>query len=142
MTEAEKIAIEWQCEKLCKQFANYSDENNFNGICQLFTPDGSYFRPSVPDREIKGRETLHAEFLKRPPLIIRHLVLNCVITVESPRTARGFSYIIYLSAPLTDEPIPLLAGPMHIGEFHDDFVLTDEGWQFKQRKGSLALLTA
>lgn len=141
MTEAEKLAIEWQCQKLCHQFANYNDKNDFKTVCDLFTEDGSFWRPSVPDTEIKGREAIYQAFLQRPPLVIRHIVSNFVAEVESETQATGHSYIIFLAAPLTDESLPLVAGAMHVGEFHDRFVKMEAGWKFKERRGSLSLKT-
>jgi len=141
MTETERLAIEWQCQKLCNQFANYNDLNDFKAVYDLFTEDGSFWRPSVPDVEIKGREAIYQAFLQRPPLVIRHIVSNCVIETLSETEATGHSYLIFLAAPLKEEPLPLVAGPMHIGEFHDRFVKTDAGWKFKERRGSLALKT-
>ena len=142
MTEIEKLAIEWQCQKLCHQFANYNDQNDFGAVCDLFTEDGSFWRPSVPDAEIKGRETILQAFQQRPPLVIRHIVSNCVIDVLSETEATGHSYLIFLAAPLTEDPLPLTAGPLHIGEFRDRFVKTSDGWKFQERKGSLALKTS
>ena len=141
MNEIEKIAIEWQCQKLCRQFANYNDQNDFKAVCDLFTEDGSFWRPSVPDAEINGRETIYQAFLQRPPLVIRHIVSNCVIDVLSETEATGHSYLIFLAAPLTEDPLPLIAGPMHVGEFRDRFIKINNDWMFKERKGSLALKT-
>lgn len=141
MTETERLTIEWQCQKLCHQFANYNDQNDFKAVCDLFTEDGSFWRPSVPDTEIKGRDTIYQAFLQRPPLVIRHIVSNFVAEVESETEATGHSYIIFLAAPLTEEPLPLVAGAMHVGEFHDKFVKTEDGWKFRERRGSLALKT-
>lgn len=141
MTEADRLSIEWQCEKLCKQFANYNDQNDFRAVCDLFTEDGSFYRPSVPDTEIRGRENIHEAFLQRPALVIRHIVSNCVIEVQSDTEATGYSYLVFLAAPQSDDPLPLTPGPLHIGEFRDKFVRTDEGWKFQERKGSLALKT-
>ena len=141
MKETEKLAIEWQCEKLCRQFANYNDQNDFRALCDLFTTDGSFWRPSAPDVEIKGRDTIYQAFLKRPALVIRHIVTNCVIDVLSATEATGLSYLIFLAAPLTAEPLPLIAGPLHVGECRDRFVKTKEGWKFQERRGSLALKT-
>ena len=142
MKETKKLAIEWQCEKLCHQFANYNDQNNFKAVCDLFTEDGSFWRPSVPDTEIKGRDNIYQAFLKRPPLVIRHIVTNCVIDVLSKTEATGHSYLTFLAAPLTEAPLPLIAGPMHVGEFRDKFVKTKDGWKFQERRGSLALKTS
>lgn len=141
MTELEQIAIEWQCEKLGRQFANYSDQDNFSALVELFTEDGIYIRPSVPDVEIKGRETLYDAFLQRPPLVIKHIVSNCVIEVISATAAKGHSYIMYIAAPKTGEPLPLTAGPFHLGEFNDDYVLSADGWKIKRRQGLLLLKT-
>ena len=142
MTEAERLAIEWQCQKLCHQFALYNDQNDFQALCDLFSEDGSFWRPSVPDTEIKGRETIHQAFLQRPALVVRHIVCNCVIDVQSTAEATGHSYLIFLAAPLTEEPLPLIAGPIHVGEFKDRFINSGQGWRFQERRGSLALKTA
>ena len=141
MNETEKLAIEWQCEKLCRLFANFNDQNDFKAVCDLFTETGSFWRPSVPDTEIKGRESIYQAFQQRPPLVIRHIVSNCVIEVLSDNEATGHSYLLFLAAPLTEDPLPLIPGPLHVGEFRDRFVKTDEGWKFQERRGSLALKT-
>lgn len=141
MNNSEILAIEWHCAKLCNQFANYNDQNDFKAVCDLFIEDGSFWRPSVPDTEIKGRDAIHEAFLQRPALVIRHIVSNCVIDVKSENEATGSSYLTFLAAPLTDDPLPLTPGAMHIGEFRDRFVRTESGWKFQERKGSLALKT-
>ncbi|MDT8397057.1 MAG: nuclear transport factor 2 family protein [Pseudomonadales bacterium] len=141
MTETETLAIEWHCEKLCRLFANYGDQHDFKALCALFAEDGSLYRPSVPEVEIKGRETIYQAFLKRPPLLIRHLASNCVIEVVSATEATGFSLLSFLAAPQSDAPLPLLAGPLQIGEFSDRYVKTAEGWKFQERKGRMTLKT-
>ena len=65
-----------------------------------------------------------------------------MIDVQSDATASGHSYLIFLAAPLTEEPLPLTAGPIHVGEFKDRFIHTEQGWKFQERRGSLALKTA
>jgi hypothetical protein len=141
MTEAERLAIEWECSKLCHAFANYGDVNDFVSLANLFTIDGSMSRPSVPDVDITGRQAIIDAFGKRPALVIRHIVTNVQIEVLSETEARGFSLVLWLSAPQTDAPLPLLAGPMQVGEFRDVYVKTTEGWKFKERKGQLVLRT-
>ena len=141
MNETEILNIEWQCEKLCRQFANYNDRNEFEAVCNLFTDKGSFWRPSVPDTEIRGRKNILEAFRQRPPLVIRHIVSNCIIDVVSETEANGHSYLVFLAAPLTDDPLPLTPGPIHVGEFWDRFVKTGDGWKFQERRGSLALKT-
>lgn len=144
MTDAERLAIEWQCSKLCHAFANYGDANDFAALAQLFTEDGSMSRPSVPDADIIGRQTIIDAFGKRPPLLIRHIVTNVQIEALSASEARGYSLVLWLSAPAPagNDALPLLAGPMQIGEFRDVYVKTADGWKFRQRKGRLLLKTA
>jgi hypothetical protein len=141
MTETDKLSIEWHCTKLCNQFANLGDLNDFKALSLLFTEDGSMSRPSVPEVDIKGRQTIIDAFMQRPPLVIRHIVTNCVISVISETEATGFSLVIYLAAPHTDAALPLVAGPIQVGQFKDKFVNTGDGWKFKERKGQLALKT-
>jgi hypothetical protein len=142
MTEAERLAIEWQCSKLCHAFANFGDVNDFVSLANLFTEDGSMSRPSVPDVDIKGRQMIIDAFGKRPALVIRHIVTNVQIEVLSETEAHGFSLVLWLSAPQSDTPRPLLAGAMQVGEFRDVYVKTSEGWKIKARKGQLALKSA
>jgi hypothetical protein len=141
MTDSERLAIEWQCSKLCHAFANYGDVNDFVSLANLFTEDGSMSRPSVPDVDITGRQTIIEAFGRRPPLVIRHIVTNVQIHVVSATEARGFSLVLWLSAPQADTPLPLLAGPIQVGEFRDVYVKTEEGWRFRERKGRLSLRT-
>jgi hypothetical protein len=142
MNATERQTIEWECTKLCHQFANLGDINDFQALSQLFTEDGSMSRPSVPDFDIKGRQTIIDAFLKRPALVIRHIVSNVVIDVLSEFEATGFSLIIFLAAPQSDAPLPLVSGPVQVGEFRDKYVKTADGWKFQQRKGKLALKSA
>lgn len=139
MTDAERLAIEWECSKLCHAFANYGDRHDFVALAQLFTEDGSMSRPSVPDVDITGRQAIIQAFGKRPPLVIRHIVTNVQIEVISATEARGFSLVTWLSAPEGDGSMPLLAGPIQVGEFRDVYVRTADGWKFRERKGRLSL---
>ena len=139
MTEAERLAIEWQCSKLCYAFANHGDVNDFESLARLFTEDGSMSRPSVPDIDITGRQAIIDAFGKRPALVIRHVVTNVQIEVLSETEARGFSLVLWMSAPASNEALPLLAGPMQVGEFRDVYVKTADGWKFRERKGRLML---
>jgi len=141
MTEAERLAIETHCTKLCHAFANHGDRNDFSALAQLFTADGSMSRPSVPDVDITGRQAIIDAFGKRPPLLIRHIVTNVQIDVISPDQAHGFSLVLWLSAAHSDAPLPLSAGPLQIGEFRDIYLRTAEGWKFRERKGKLLLTT-
>jgi hypothetical protein len=86
-------------------------------------------RPSAPDAPIVGRDAILAAFKARSPRVTCHISSNIVITVESANRARGTSAMLLFTA--ADAP-PLVGG------FQDVFTLTDEGWRFAERRGSLA----
>jgi hypothetical protein len=145
MHEQERQAIELACAKLINQFAVYNDAARYEELAALFTADGSYARPTDPDNYLKGRAAILAAFKGRPAeKLTRHLITNILIEVASPASAEGICYVT-LYAGSTDQPAPkfgYLAAPSQlIGEYHDQFTLTAEGWKFSKRQGRLLLST-
>lgn len=145
MTSAEIQAIELACTKLVNQFAVYSDHACYDELAALFAEDGRYARPTEPGNFVEGRSNLLASFKARPKeKVTRHLVTNVLIDVTSPTTAKGFSYVTQY-AGTTDKPAPTYGWranpPQLVGEYLDDYVLTDDGWKIRQRSGKLVLTT-
>lgn len=128
VSDDERRAIEWECATLVARYANLNDSADWEGAAALFATDGRFARPTAPDQFVEGRESILAGFQGRPPRVTRHVCSNIVIDVESPTTARGESAMVLWTA--ADKP-PI------VGSFHDRFVLTDEGWRFAERRGSL-----
>ena len=139
MTEQETMQIEWVCEKLVRQFVNYSDKYEYAKMCALFTHDAIFVRPSAPDQEIKGRDVILEAFKKRPQMIIMHMISNHVVEVLSATEATGYSYISFQGATNVDDPLPLTAGQTLFGEFVDRYVRTEAGWRIAERRGKLLL---
>jgi ketosteroid isomerase-like protein len=139
MDDNKRMLIEWACEKLVRKFAVYSDSNDFKALMGIFTGDAVYTRPMAPDTRISGRDAIHKAFLERPPLVIRHLTMNCLVDVVSAGEARGISYVMFLASPDTEGERPVTAPNVHFGEYRDIFVLTEEGWKIKERYGSVTL---
>ena len=139
MTELETMQIEWACEKLVRQFVNYSDKNAYDKMCALFTEQAIFVRPSAPDQEIVGREVILAAFRKRPQMVIMHMITNHVVQVLSPTEATGYNYISFQGATNVEDPLPLESGKTLFGEFTDRYVLTDAGWRISERRGKLLL---
>lgn len=142
MNAVERMEIEWACEKLGRLYALCSDSNDLEALSNLFTQDAVFFRPILPDFEIKGRAQILTAFKLRPPIIVQHQVSTCVIDVHSTSTASGISYISFLLAPGIDQPLPRIGGAQHFGEFRDSYVLTAAGWKFSARRGRLLLKSA
>jgi hypothetical protein len=128
MTAEERRAIEWECAHLVARYANLNDAGDWPAVVALFAPDGRLARPTTPDDFIEGRAAILAGFEARPPRVTRHVCSNVVIDVESDTTARGESAMVLWTAA---DKAPI------VGSFHDRFVLTDEGWRFAERLGSL-----
>jgi hypothetical protein len=125
---SERRAIEWECARLINLYALLNDEARWDEVAALYASDGVMTRPTAPDQPIVGREAILAAFKARPPRMTRHVCSNIVIDVESATSARGRSAMLLFTS--ADKP-PLVGG------FEDRFVLTDDGWRFAERRGTL-----
>jgi ketosteroid isomerase-like protein len=127
MTEAERRAIEADCERLIKVYANLSDALDWPAVAALYTEDARFARPSQPEVFVVGREAILASFLARPPRVQQHVVANIVVDAEDADHARAFSVMVLYQG----DPAPL------IGTYSDRLVRTREGWRFAERVGGL-----
>ncbi|SCY83791.1 MULTISPECIES: nuclear transport factor 2 family protein [unclassified Pseudomonas] len=136
----ERIAAEWACERLIKQFAQLNDAQDHDGIAELFVEDARFSRPLAPDVYFQGREAIRSMFRDRPTRLALHIMATILIEQTSASTARGRCYLIYVSNgdASSAHPAPLEGAPMY-GQFDDEFVLTNDGWRFSHRRGSLVL---
>jgi hypothetical protein len=142
LSEIERAVIEWRCSQLVNQFALFNDANDYEALVMLFTEDGVFARPTIPDQPMVGRQVILEQFRKRPPRTIRHLMANTVITAESAERATGVCYMILYSGPALAEGEkgpPAVDGPALIGAFEDTFVKLGGEWLFARRQGSLGL---
>ncbi|WP_375393274.1 nuclear transport factor 2 family protein [uncultured Sphingomonas sp.] len=120
-------AIEADCARLINLYANLNDAARWPEVAALYAEDGLMTRPTAPDAPVVGRAAILAAFTARPPRTTRHVCANIVIDVDSATAARGRSAMLLF----TGGPTPLVGG------FEDRFVLTNEGWRFAARRGSL-----
>jgi 3-phenylpropionate/cinnamic acid dioxygenase small subunit len=127
MTEDERRAIEADCERLIKLYANLGDAQAWPAVAALYTADARFARPSQPEVFVEGREAILASFLARPPRAQRHVVANVVVDVEDAHHACAFSVIVLYQR----DTAPL------VGTFTDKLVRTGEGWRFAERVGGL-----
>lgn len=139
MTPADTLAIEWACTRLINLYANLNDAGRREDLVALYAEDGLMTRPSAPDTPIVGKPALLASFLSRPPRASRHVCANIVVTVESATTARAESNILLFTGAIDpDGGLPVRdAAPPLVGRYDDRFVLTDAGWRFAERRGTL-----
>lgn len=141
MNSSERMAAEWACERLVRQFAMLNDDRDHEGIAALFTEEAAFARPFDPDNPIVGRNNIMVMFRDRPRRLARHIMTNTVVDIVSPTEARGRTYLMFVSSTDVDSPRPVKAEPgVHLGQYDDIFVLTEAGWRFQQRLGSLSLV--
>lgn len=134
------ILAEIACERLVRRFAMLNDQRDHDELASLFVEDGTFSLPLDPDNPLIGRDTIRAYFRSRPLRLTRHVTTNTLIEVMSTTEARGRSYLLFVSSPDSTSPQPVKADPTaYMGEYDDIFVLSDDGWKFKERRGSLAL---
>ena len=134
----ERLEIERECGRLPLLFARYADNGDHASLAQLFTEDCEFARPFQPEHPFYGRERVQAIFRDRPPILVRHLVTNVLVEVESETRARGSNYVVMMSNHELVEP-PQSANGIFVGGFDDEYVLDGGKWRFASRKGHLAL---
>ncbi len=127
--------IEWDCQKLVRQYYRHVDQREFDKACALFTEDIDWWSMGV---QMHGRD----EILKSlPPSLgtgtIRHVVTNMVVkVVDEDHAESDFYHTIYFQPEAEFEthdcPIPF-EGPHRTHDQHDWYVRTDDGWRIARR---------
>ena len=134
-----RMTAAWEIETLICRFALLNDAGDADALAALFTLDGSFARPSEPERPARGREAIAAHFRDRPKRLTRHLVSNIVVDIEGPTAAKAQSYLVLYTAPI-GSTTPAIADPIQlIGGFNDRLVREEGEWRFAERRGSLTL---
>lgn len=140
MTPIEAVIAEHQCRNLIAALVLAQDHGDATAAAGLFTADGVWVRSGKPHA---GREAIRASFDGREPgTVMRHVVSNQLVTVSSPTEATATSYyLVYVQKHDGGEApkVGRLEEPVALGEWHDSFVLTAEGWRFSRREGRRVL---
>lgn len=142
LTDAERTAIERECERLILVYSRALDLGDMNAAADCFAVNGSFARPMTPDQVVEGREAIRASLLTRPKtLLTKHLATNVMIDVEDRDHAGGLSYLTMISTtPPEGSKAPWVSqGPLWFGEMQDRFVREDGQWKFLARRGSVQM---
>jgi hypothetical protein len=134
MNAEERSHIEQECRDLVNRLVHYSDHLRKKEASELFATDGTWVRSG---KAYVGRAAITESFTISPTEYVRHLATGTLIDVDDNSHARGVTYyIVYRHDPGTAEPkLPMPLGmPFSMGEWHDRFVRTDEGWRFAHRE--------
>lgn len=124
------------CEALVLDYAYYRDREDLQqaaaGVAGLFTQDATL---TVNDQSFQGREAIFERIAnQRDAPLTAHMMSTIRIFSQSSKRATGVSYAtVYVAAKRGQNPVTA-ASFTAVGEYHDEFVLTPEGWRIAKRK--------
>lgn len=133
MNRDECIAIEAACARLSIRFAQCVDHGDASGVAAVFTEDGVFSRAG---HDVKGAGEIAAFAGRRMgSRVTRHVCTNIIVDVQSQTAASATTYFTLFEGERKDdtEPLPLQL-PITVGEYLDQFALTDAGWRIAARK--------
>ena len=133
MNQNEILAIKDACQSVSVRFGRLQDSRSHDELAGLMTPDATYVR--------LGEELLVDAFIEwiksTPPNKTRHFVTPTEIEIIDRDSAKGLTYYtLYLYGGDEDPPYPL-EGPFVVGEYHEDFARTDDGWKLRRREARI-----
>lgn len=123
------------CTQQIHRYAQLNDAGAIAELCQMFTEDAVFARPSDPDNPVHGRAAIRASFEARPPRRTLHVVFNVSVVVESPARARATSDIILITADTAAASAPKLT--RFDGNFTDRLHRVGNEWLFASRRGKI-----
>lgn len=121
----EELVAERDIRRALVQYVQCTDDLDAEGWVNMFTPDGVMISGL---KQIKGHDELRAWIKKvhsGPKL--RHMMVNALITIDTPTTARMVVDMALLRAE--GAKWVLAAAP----RYADKLVRTDNGWKFLER---------
>ncbi len=134
MDAKERQAIIDECRNLVIELVHLGDHGEVEKAVDLWVPDGTWIRGGKP---FTGRAELIASFQRSTTTTVnRHLVTDTRVIVKDSDHAEGVSYYLVVNNdPKTDNPkLPLPLELFSMGEWHDRYVRTPNGWRFAFRE--------
>ena len=140
-----KLLDERACERLVIDYTHFVDFGEAARIADLFTDDGVWEADGV---RMDGRDAIRAGFgarqrvTRRPS---RDVCTNLAVTLTGPDEATGLSYLVnyrHDSKTGTAELPAPVGHPKFVGEYHDRFVRTADGWRIAHRRCTLSFVRA
>jgi ketosteroid isomerase-like protein len=140
--DLQRMLDERACERIVSVYCHLVDFGDAPAIADLFTDDGEWTSAEV---NMIGKDEIRAGFTRRQTVTrrqSRHLCTNVVITVEG-EDATGVSYLVNYrhDSPSGTAELPAPAdNPKYVGEYHDRFVRTGDGWKLTSRHFDITFL--
>ena len=133
MNAAARAEIERHCRDLVLAITQHGDLRELEQAAALFTPDGTWLRGDV---RYTGAEEIIASYRRGSATeVARHLNGGTRVTVVDEDHAQSVTYYLAVKFdPGTEDAgLPLPLRPFSMGEWHDTFVRTADGWRFAAR---------
>jgi hypothetical protein len=132
MNEKDRLAIEQACTRLGTAFHVHIDAFEHEAVLDLFAPDAVWVHPMAG--VLRGRDAMKGYLdSKSTKPTAMHVTSNILIEVIDETHAKGRLYYTFYYDGEGCDPAPL-AGPMAVGRYVDEYVLTDSGWRFSYRE--------
>lgn len=138
----QRLADERACERLITQYTHLVDFGDAVGIADLFTQDGVWRSDEVT---MDGQDEIRAGFGRRQGVTrrqSRHICTNVIVNVDGD-SATALCYLVNFrhdsETGVAEKPAPADV-PKYVGEYHDTFVRTPEGWKFAVRYCDMAFV--
>jgi len=142
MREQEAFEIERACGRLVVDYTHLVDFGEAERVAELFA-EGAVWEAG--DVRFEGRDALRAMFRGRQQMVrrrSRHVCTNLAIDVVDAERASGRVYLQLYRHDFDADPAPGAVAPggppVAVGEYHDEFVRTADGWRFARRRAELA----
>lgn len=146
LSDDQRRAIEWDCQQLSMRAFNLVDAREYEALGQLYTEDAVFVRPTDKENPFTGRANIVASYANRPATrMSRHFCSNFEVEALGPDRARGFFLVlVYVGEAGTPAPRfgALAESSQLVGEFRDEYRLTDQGWRISKRVGNISMATA
>lgn len=136
MDDRQRRDIEHDCERLCHRYSHVIDFGEAARVADLFHDGGVW---KTPEAEHVGKPAILRAFTARQDntrRMSRHVCSTVVIHVADADHASGVTYIqLYRHDAEPGRRVsPLADQPVIVGEYHDTFLRTPEGWRFDRRE--------
>ena len=141
LDDLERLLVERACERLIHEYARRIDFGEAAAIADLFVADGRW---EGTELLLEGRDQIREWFTRRGELsrrVSRHVCTNVAVEPLSADEATALTYMVNYRHDRAegDDSLPVPAeAPKYVGELHDRFRLTDEGWRFVSRRVTVA----
>jgi hypothetical protein len=143
MDELTRLYAERACERLIVEYCRRVDFGHASQIADLFCENGEW---QGTDLHLHDREQIREWFVKREGVarrVSRHVCTNVAVDVLSEDEAQCVCYMINYRHDRQEGdlsmPVPAEV-PKFIGELHDHFRLTPDGWRFASRRVEVAFV--